>query len=54
MKISRQNILKINKEKPLLGMCGGRGQIQQYDQDNGREPGLAEYVMWKLNTKSAV
>ena len=35
-------------------MCGGRGQIQQYDQDNGREPGLAEYVMWKLNTKSAV
>jgi len=31
MKISGQNILKINEEKSLLEMCGGRGQIQQHD-----------------------
>jgi len=27
--------------------------MQQYDQDNGRGPGLMEYVMWKSDTKSA-
>ena len=54
MKISRQNILEINEEKSLLGMHGGRGQMQQHDQDNGRGPGLARYAMWKLDTKSAV
>ena len=35
-------------------MCGGRGQMQQCDQDNGRGPGLAGYVIWKSDTKSAV
>ena len=25
---------------------------KQYDQNNGRGPGLVEYVMWKLDTKS--
>ena len=34
-------------------MCGGRGQMQQYNQDNGRGLGLARYAMWKLDTKSA-
>ena len=34
-------------------MCGGKGWIQQCDQDNGRGPGLAGYVIWKSNTKSA-
>ena len=34
MKISRQNILKINEEKSPLEMCGGRGQMQQHVQDN--------------------
>ena len=34
-------------------MCGGRGQMQQCDQDNGRGPGLAGYVIWKSDTKSA-
>ena len=43
MKISGQNILKINKGKSPLGMCRDRGQ--QYDQDNGRGPGLAGYVI---------
>ena len=33
-------------------MYGGRGQMQQCDQDNGREPGLAEYAIWKSDTKS--
>jgi len=32
-------------------MHGGRGQVQQHDQENGREPGLVEYMMWKLDTK---
>ena len=27
--------------------------MQQHDQDNGRGPGLAEYAMWKSDTKSA-
>ena len=54
MKISRQNILKINKEKSPLGMCGDREQMQQHDQDNGREPGLMGYAMWKSDTKLAV
>ena len=53
MKISGQNILKINEGKSPLEMCGCRKQIQQYDQDNGREPGLAGYVIWKSDTKSA-
>ena len=51
MKINRQNILEINEGKSLLGICKGRGQIQQYDQDNGRGPGLAGYAMWKSDTK---
>ena len=54
MKISGQNILKINEGKSLLGMCGGRGQMQQCDQNNGRRPDLAEYAIWKLDTKSVV
>ena len=33
-------------------MHGDRKQIQQHDQDNGRGPGLAGYVIWKLDTKS--
>ena len=53
MKISEQNILKINEGKSLLGMCRGRGQMQQCNQDNGRGQGLAGYVIWKLDTKSA-
>ena len=53
MKISRQNILKINEGKSLLGMCGGREQIQQCDQDNRRGPDLVGYVIWKLDTKLA-
>ena len=32
-------------------MCGGRGQMQQYVQDNKRGLGLAGYAMWKLDTK---
>ena len=35
-------------------MCGGRRQIQQHDQDNGRGPGLVGYAMWKSDIKSAV
>ena len=54
MKISRQNILKkLNKGKSLLGMHGGREQMQQHNQDNGRGLGLVGYTMWKLDTKSA-
>ena len=34
-------------------MCGGRGQVQQCDQDNGRGLGLVEYAMWNSDTKSA-
>ena len=34
-------------------MRGGRGQMQQHVQDNGRGSSLAEYAMWKLDTKSA-
>ena len=52
MKISGQNILKINEGKFSLGMYGGRRQMQQCDQDNGREPGLAGYAIWKSDTKS--
>jgi len=37
----------------LLEMYRGRGQMQQHDQDNGRGLGLAGYVMWKSDTKSA-
>jgi len=51
MKISGQNILKINKGKSLLEMCRDRGQMQQHVQDNGRGPGLAGYTMWKSDTK---
>ena len=53
MKISRQNILEINEGKSLLGMRGGRGQIQQHDQDNGRKLGLVGYTIWKSDTKLA-
>ena len=53
MKISKQNILKINEGKSLLEMCGGREQMQQHNQNNGRGPGLAGYAMWKSDTKSA-
>ena len=52
MRISRQNILRINEGKFLLEMHRDRRQIQQYNQNNGRGLGLAEYTMWKLNTKS--
>jgi len=31
---------------------GGRGQVQQHDQDSGRELGLVGYAIWKLDTKS--
>ena len=34
-------------------MRGGRGQIQQHDQDNGRKPGLVGYAIWKSDTKLA-
>jgi len=34
MKISGQNIRKINEEKSSLEMCGDRGQMQQHVQDN--------------------
>ena len=53
MKINGQNILEINEGKSLSGMCRGRGQMQQHDQDNRRGPGLTGYVMWKSDTKSA-
>ena len=53
MKISGQNILKINEGKSPLGMHGSREQMQQCDQDNGRGLGLAGYVIWKLDTKLA-
>ena len=33
-------------------MHGGRGQVQQHDQDKERGLGLVEYAMWKLDTKS--
>ena len=52
MKINRQNILRINEGKFPLGMRGGRGQMQQCFQDNGRGPGLVGYAMWKSDTKS--
>jgi len=53
MRISGQNILRINEGKSLLEMHRGRRQIQQCDQDNRRGLDLAGYVMWKLDTKSA-
>jgi len=34
-------------------MHRGKKQMQQYDQNNGRELGLAGYVMWKSDTKLA-
>jgi len=34
-------------------MYRDRGQVQQHDQDSGRGPDLAGYVMWKLDTKLA-
>ena len=54
MKISGQNILEINKGKSPLGICRGREQMQQHDQDNGRGPGLVGYAMWKSDTKLTV
>jgi len=53
MKINRQNILEINEGKFPFGMHRDRRQIQQCVQDNGRGLGLAGYVMWKSDTKSA-
>ena len=53
MKISGQNILKINEGKSPLGMHRGRRQMQHCNQDNGRGPGLVRYAMWKSDTKSA-
>ncbi len=53
MRISRQNILRINEGKSPLEMHKGRGQIQQHDQDNRRRPDLAGYMMWKSDIKSA-
>jgi len=35
-------------------MHKGREQVQQCDQDSGRELSLAEHVMWKSDTKSVV
>ena len=52
MKINRQNILKINKEKSPLEMHGGRRQMQQCVQDNGKGLDLVGYVIWKSDTKS--
>jgi len=52
MKINGQNILEINEGKSLLGMCGGKGKMQQHDQDNVRGLGLVGYAMWKSDTKS--
>jgi len=52
MRISGQNILGINKGNPHWKMCGDKGQVQQYNQDNRRGPDLVEYAMWKLDTKS--
>ena len=34
-------------------MCGGRGQVQQHNQDKDKGPDLAGYVMWKLDIKLA-
>ena len=31
---------------------GGRGQVQQHDQDSRRGLGLVGYAIWKLDTKS--
>jgi len=39
------------KKKSLLEMHRDREQMQQYDQDNGRGPGLVGYAIWKLDTK---
>jgi len=44
---------ELMKEKSLLEMHRGRGQMQQHDQDNGRRLGLAGYAMWKSDTKLA-
>ena len=44
---------KLMKEKSLLEIHGDREQMQQRVQDNERGPGLAGYVMWKSDTKSA-
>ena len=45
IRISRQNILRINEGNPCWKMHRGRGQVQQHDQDSGREPGLVGYAM---------
>jgi len=42
---------KLMKEKSLLKIHRDKGQLQQCVQDNGRGPGLAEYAMWKSDTK---
>jgi len=52
MKINKYNILKINEGKSLLEMRGGRKQMQQCAQNNGKGLGLVGYAMWKSDTKS--
>ena len=39
-------------KKSPLEVHGGRGQVQQHDQDKGSGPDLAGYAMWKSDTKS--
>jgi len=36
-----------------LEVYGGREQVHQHDQDKGSGPDLAEYAMWKSDTKLA-
>ena len=31
-------------------MYGSKEQVEQYNQDNGSGPGLAGYMIWKLDT----
>ena len=38
----------------MLKVYGDRGQMQQHDQDKESGPGLAKYVIWKLDTKLVV
>jgi len=40
-------------KKSPLEVHGGRGQVQQHDQDKGSGPDLAGYAMWKSDTKLA-
>ena len=42
------------KEFPVGKCVEARDQYKQCDQNSGRGPGLAEYRMWKLDTKLVV